>query len=561
MGLKNKAIAANEKTGSLAPVLSKELPPELSPEEAYEKDFSDKLQKKRKISTEDLLSPVNAEQDELSPYLLGQDIESHTLPVDSVFPLQNRLESLLNLLEVCKELATLESEEDLWSSIIYSILGQVGIKEIAVFFKEDNRTILKATKGFIIPEDFQLSKRSGIERVLEKDLAIHYSREIINRIVGDEQTLLKTLHSELVVPILNYSSLAGFIIVGKPISRDFHPDDLLYLKLLGELIGSFRNTIERISFMDFHKQSWIDREAQFNEFVYFQNRIQYAADLPEAQSILQDFLDRLFHFNTYMFFIKEENDFVSHSQKGFQEETTNQFEINIVDPWLIAAKNKNTWYHFKDFRDDTTFMRYFSAEDGAILNDVHILPFHMHGVLEGVFLLFDVVDSVDSRKMNHAYTVLLNYFWFSRIEILGESLHSEQFRSEAKPLHAVQSLLRAREDKVEKNNLPYSVYTVYITNATELRNLLEDFGYDSMKRIIKDTLEETIGTINYMSEIIPDRYFLILDGMEKDSLWKLDKRFHKKLKNEFLDVQPILQSRLYSRPQDNLKSLETLLFI
>ena len=53
MGLKNKALAAKEKTGSLAPVPSKALPVELTPEETYEKDFSEKLRKKRKISGKD----------------------------------------------------------------------------------------------------------------------------------------------------------------------------------------------------------------------------------------------------------------------------------------------------------------------------------------------------------------------------------------------------------------------------------------------------------------------------------------------------------------------------
>ena len=556
MGLKEKAASA-QKHRALSENESAREPSPLP--DIYENQEST-LPKGESVGLQDLLGTEKMEK--LSPFLLPDDILSATVPSDSSYSIQNKLESLLNLFEVCKEIASIDSEDELWEAILFNILGQVGSREIAIFFKDNGKMDLKAVKGYIIPENFNFSKRSGIERILNKEKAIHYSRDLVPKLVGDEQVFLKSLSSELIIPILKFEQLVGFIILAKPItSNDFHSDDLLYLKLLGELLGAFYESIQRILYLDTHRKIWAKREKDFQEFIYFQNRIQYSEAMEDSRNLLEEYLENIFHFQMYMFLMFDNKKFTVHLQKGFQEKTIKKFVARPGDDWIIECKNKYNWYDYNNFKENKKFMNKFSVEDREIIKMVKILPFHIRGNLLGLLLLFEVKEGADLDQIEQARSVLLNYFWYTQIEMLSGEHKKNLEKTAQDPLHILDEIIQKQEEELSANNTPFNVVTLYISNSDQIINLEGQQNYNRMKNEIKLIIKKGIRKTEYFAEIIPNRLLFVSQGISKKDVWSLEKNLRKKITKKFSKLKPILQSSIYSRPEDNIRPPEKLLFL
>ncbi|MDH4261645.1 MAG: hypothetical protein OEV78_01225 [Spirochaetia bacterium] len=524
----------------------------------------DILKKKGKIDKEELFKTGKTGLEEnLSRYLLPDDLSGSTQPADSDYSLNSRLEALINLIELSKELALTDNPEELWESLLFNILGQVGAREAAIFIKDDNRMQLKAYKGFIFPENFNLSKRSGIERILQKDLNIHYGNKLSNDIVGDEYTLFTSLQIELVIPIIQIEELNGFILIGKTIgASDYSIEDLLYLKLLGEVIGSFHSVIQKSEIINNQKKIWNSREKVYQKYLYFQQQIQSGKTPEETQQIFNTYMTDLFKFQAYLLFIlNEKEEYLLTAQKGLQESSYKNLRFSPEDEVIFKCQQHHTWFTYENLLDETMFSSNLSKEDKIILKECRILPLHFHGNLYGFFILLNVKNDIPTEYMHYAQNIIITYFWYYLSHIYLKKAQKNLKISITDPMHAIKDVISRHEKILSKKGIPYSIFIIQITNLDRLENLFGEKFTFTLRRKIKKILNQEFSNSKFISELFSNKFIVIFEKIDKSMLWIYDKNFIKKVNAAFDNEQkrPLLNNRLYSRPEDKERTLEQLI--
>lgn len=567
MGLKDKAnnsknLAIQDSALSGGKNLdSNYLQEETSPEQ---EKLIDSFKKKGKIRKDDLMKTgITGLEKNISHYLLPDDISGSTIPWDSDYSLNSRIEALINLIELSKELAISENPEDLWESLLFNILGQVGAREAAIFIKDDERMQLKAHKGFIFSENFLLSKRSGIERILNKDLSIHYGTKLANEIVGEEYNLFHSLHIELVIPIVQFEELNGFILLGKTIgSTDYTIEDLLYLKLLGEMVGSFHSIIQKNVILQNQRQLWNSREKLYQKYLYFQQQIQTGKNPEETLHIFETYLTDLFAFQAYlMFTLNEKEEYILTAQKGLQFESYHNIKFNPEDEIIFKCQQHHTWFTYEKMLQDSIFAVKFTDEDKIILKEGNILPLHFHGSLYGFFILLKVKNNIPSEHMYYAQNIIITYFWFYLSHVYLKKSQKNLNISITDPMHGIKNIIIKFEKKLAKKGTPYALFIVQIVNMDRLENLFGNKYSSNVRKKIKKILSQEFKNADFVSELFSNRFIVIFENTDKSQLWINDKSFLKKINELFPDEQkrPLVNNRLYARPEDKEKSLEQLI--
>jgi GGDEF domain-containing protein len=564
MGLKEKAVGiqnANiiKKKGQIDPDADKYIS-----KTADEEKILDLLKKKGIINKEDLFKNGSTALDhDLSQFLLPEDLLGSTIPSESDYSLNSRIEALINLIELCKELATSEDAGELWESILFSILGQIGTREAAIFIKEENRFNIKASKGYIFPENVQFSKRSGIERIFAKDLNIHYSHKILDNISGDELNLFKSLKAEIFIPVVHFEELLGFIIIGKPIgSSDFSIEDLLYLKLLGEVIGSFYTTIRFIEQINAQRETWNFREKIYQKYIYFQQELQSSTDPDSTRLLFEQYLKETFTFQAYAFFVlNEKEEYSVDSCSGISKDSFKNINFRPGDSLLYKLQQNHTWFEDNSILEEPEISRKLLKEEKAIFSNTLILPLFFHGSLYGFFLLLKTSPEFPYDLLNYAQNMITTYYWYYLSHTYLKKSEKNLNIAITDPLHGVKSALEKQEIKLEKKGKSFAVLLVNIINFNRLENLYgEKFAVSAVKKV-KTFCDKEMENVKFLSDIFVDKFMVVFEDIDKSQLWLTEKSLHKRISDLFPEEhkRPLIHNRLYARPEDKKKTLDQLL--
>ena len=575
MGLREKALefyeTRSEKSDlSLSPV--ENIKPNTNAAEAefdeWEREALNEVKQAGKISTHELIQ-VNPDYPILSdtsadPFLLNSDRQKMTQPSNTGAALHNRVEALLNLIELCKEIGFVDDEEGLWSTVIYSLLGQIGSREAAVFLNNGDQLELKADRGFIIDPHFQLPGQSGIYRILVKDPSLFYVKDVLDKVVTEEQTWLKALNAELIIPIMRYEEVSGFIILGKPIgSSDYHVDDLLYLKLFGEILGSFFDSINRILYISEQKRKWQEREVRHEHYLNYLDRLNRLKDLEEATADFNNILKEGFSLNFYTFLFSEEGQtFKPYLSKGLKQQTIDNFEVPIHEPWLWESKHHHTWYNFVDFKENTALTKRFSQDDLSTIQSMYLLPLFYEKEMRGLFIIYEVNKTLTKEDLKYLKALLFGHFLRKIALDFSEKLKENNSSAAIDPLASLKTFHSKFENRLQEEKVPYSCISIQVSNAGRLVKLLGSDKYNEIKASIKGLLAKETAAGDFIAEIFPSQFLLISKGCKRDDAWGLTKVLQNSMNQAYAkgDVRPLFRNKVLSRPEDDFSDLSDFLF-
>jgi len=537
-------------------------------EDNWEQEALDELKTKGKISSNELIERITrfkSEKAEERAFLLSDDLRMITQPVDLGFAQQDRLEALYNLLDLCKELTLIEKETELWSTLLFALLGQIGSREAAIFFKEEktNQLILKAVKGFVLETDFRLSKDNEIEKIIEGNPTLYYVKDMIPKIRDIHQQWLEAMNAELIIPLMRYEEFVGFIILGKPIGlMDYNLDDLLYLKLYGEIVGSFYESISRIIYVSEQKEIWDQREKRHLRFMMFMEQLEKNQNIEEVKILLRDLLFDEFGFSMYIMLLADGDMFFPDVSQGLKEETVKAFEVQASEPWIWENRLMDDWFRYVDFKEDLNLYEKFSAEDFSIINQMYILPLNFEGQLKATFLLFEVEKAISKEDLRYIQAILKSYFLTIYTKTIRKKLIDQLHEAERDPLFALRKYISEQEKNLKNKGIPYSIISFKISNGERLENLLGAQKMMSIKYDIKKFFSNLISRDQYFSEVFPNHFLLILDKADNKHTQKIVNQVFKDIRFYFPleENRPLAIHRIISRPIDDLLPLEKFLF-
>ncbi|RME92687.1 MAG: hypothetical protein D6767_02615 [Candidatus Hydrogenedentota bacterium] len=495
------------------------------------------------------------------PYLFQEEDELSTLPVTGQIDQQARIEALLNLLELAKELATVENEEDLYDAILFGIIGQLGVKDTAIFFKENGSVQLKAFRGFRDQFSDVPVNRSLILKTFQKEPEVFSVEAMLKKIAGPERKWLASFGASLIVPIVNPTrEVFGFLLIGKAVS-EFHPDDLLYAKICGELLGAFFESIERVLYYSEQKRIWKERQKYF---IYTSEFLSSLGSRYLEKTNLEEFADLLnegFQLKTYCYLRLEKKEFVPILSAGLQEESIQNLRAPISAPWLWEARHKRGWYSWENFAQDPDLSDRLKNEDLSATSVLHLLPVYVHGNLHAVFMLFQVRQPLGSEALSMLQTAILAYAHQEVAEKILQESKSETAKILKDPLYPLKNIIREKENQLLEKNIPYVVLGIQITNLGKLNVILEDQAL-TMRESFLNLLRNDLPHNAYSAEVFPGHFIVLVENWKKKEAWSWSKKIKKQTARHFPEeeTRPLLRIKIMARPEDKFLDPDLFLF-
>ena len=86
--------------------------------------------------------------------------------------------------------------------------------------------------------------------------------------------------------------------------------------------------------------------------------------------------------------------------------------------------------------------------------------------------------------------------------------------------------------------------------------------YNEIKASIKAILAKKTTAGDFIAEIFPSQFLLILKGCKRDDAWGLTKVLQKNINQAYAkdDVRPLFRNKILSRPEDDFSDLSDFLF-
>ena len=560
MGLKDKALKFTQninlnktdakKSENIQP-LADNLSNLSEPEEILAQKKLNKGEKQKVIPDKTLTS---------DPFLSSEDIHSTTRPVMHGLAQQMQIESLLSLIELCKGLSTAHSEFEFFDTILFTLMGQLGIKEIAIFLKEAQNFSLRANKGFAIQAGFQIPLDSSLLKALSQENGLIYTEQLIPNLHPLEKTWFCALNTDFLIPITNSNDgIVGFIILGHTIAKmEYNLEDLIYLKLLGELLGSFYHSIQQLIKQSEKKKYLDDQKSNYKTFNRYVRMIQKATNFEQIKQIFIESITYDYKINKFVFLLKQGKQFLPNLYKNLDEKTIKKIITSSREPWIIEMKNQTGWYEYTDLLEDIKFTKKFSAEDFSIINKIFILPIYFSNEIEGIFIVFNIHKEINLTSLNSLSAIINSYYW----AFLAYKNKLDTVTSLEDPLFDLRNLIANYENDLQIKQIPYSIIYITIENIIRLKKLINNYFLNKQRMYVKKTLHSMISEQDYCLEIFPAKFLIVLRGksnkVSEHLFIKLVEAINLKYKLE--RTRPIIKCKTLNRPHQKAISIDSFLF-
>ena len=571
MGLREKALKY-EQESLQTKFLKEEDIPQNEPvsqdrQDTLDQDISKEVSELNVVDITKNMEPISQESlhrqngsGDTETFLHSGDLHSISRPLVGGLEQQNQVEALLNLIELAKELSGIMDENELWDTIIITLIGQLGSKEAAIFLQDKQGLILKANQGFIVEKPFTVSIEISLLQELIHDNGLIYIENLVPKLNPVEKMWFRSLNADILVPIIRFEEIIGFIIIGKPIAfLDYNLEDLTYLKALGELLGSYYESINKIIKISEQIKTWEKRKIYYNGFKKYLDSIEKATTMEALDRYFLEILQNDHDIDKFIFLIKEHKKFYPSIHRGLEKKTIEKFHLSTKDPLIIEVKNHENWYEYTAFLDNSKFIKKFSAGDLSLLKRIFIFPLCLENELEGIFFIFEIRKNLEREDLQYLNLILRNYYWAFLASKKNRSLETKTLED---PLYALRELVSDHETDLKSKQIPFLLILLSIENAKSLRNLKGEKGFEKQKMYFKSTLISMISEKDNCMEIFPNQFFLTIQGKTpKDAehlLRRLEENMSVKYRSEA--ARPLWDKKILSRPDDPATSIDSFLF-
>ncbi len=312
------------------------------------------------------------------------------------------------LFEIQKEFYQNESVEDVCGTILFSIMGQLGVSSASILFPSSddiNKFVIIDSIGLNISDETLIWYiNEGIFASMTQSMDIididDYKDNIILR---EEYYRFISIDTKLLVPMFKDEQLIGAVSIGEKINGEvFNETEKEFLKSLSQM------AVNVITFVDKFEKSEVERLTLRNEVEilsdveYFQNSL---LNVSSAESVV-DIIRKNFYslgLESYAVFMKSERE--EYYPAFFEEDDLLQFSdsgfIIKNDNRLISfLTKKNASIIIDNFTDSAVMGETFGLARLEKMEQFVAYPFIIVGELTGFIAIFKINPAIELSEID-----------------------------------------------------------------------------------------------------------------------------------------------------------------
>ena len=478
-------------------------------------------------------TPAPAPRDE---FLFDTDSDFTTIPAEVQIASQKKIDHYLSLFDITKEISNVSEFDELWDSLLYAIMAQMGAETICLFSTEQKKVAGAifhpvAHSGFELPEGWALKPGDEIYEHMLRETGVTYAEEfrrMTTPLSAQEQEILEVSKAHLVFPLKNMNRMYGIAILGPALSEtDYSMDDLEFLQLLGEMAAVGVDRV--VSRAEFERDtSDLKRRTRVHAGLFsLMRRTSRLKNLDELYDVLAQHLRDDFGVESYSLVLLSPRDQRYRIFAGNQisPDSIERFNLAVNSNLIATVSNLIRVYDLADFRENEEIARAYTNDDLALMQHYWIVPLINMNWLVGFITIHRTTQpwTEFQRELAVSMAEMISAV-FANCIILGE--RETLFRDPFSPLE--ERLAKEIKDAGEFN-APVALVDLRVRNIRRLVDVnapesIADF-LASLNRSIASFLFEA----DFMARVGQGRFALILPGRGRDEA----EIFVKKLRAEF----------------------------
>lgn len=496
------------------------LPPGMEPDpfDEWEMEAEEDAEKVAKSLTEtgDSLSL----KDDKDDFLLDDEGDFGTVPAEEHVGTKKKIDNYLTIFDIARELSAVESPDELWESLMYSIMGQLGSEKICIFSSEKalrTRAILHpvAFSGFDPEGEMTLKPGDELYDSMENAESFKYAEEFgKTRLSQTEQSIMELTDAYLVVPVRFTGSMLAILTLSRPISgSDYTLDDLEFIKLLSELASSEARRILLMLEHDENKEELAERNELQTRVLTFARSATTATNLDDLYDELNHTLNEYFHVDHFslVLFSPIEQVYKTFAGRGISTASIEKFELSMTSDLIATISNITRVYEVPSFRSDPDVINNYTSDDLAMMHRYWIIPLINLNWLVG----FITVHNTTQRwtGLHREQVVALSQIAapaFANTVILNE--RESIFRDPFSPL---EERLRKEIHRAAEFQSSVSIVEIRIKN---IRRIFQIAPGDEAVQFLNDTgktISDILYDTDFMARLGQGRYTVILPGRSR----------------------------------------------
>jgi len=463
-----------------------------------------------------------------------------TAPPTDIAASKSKMDAILNLIEIYKEFGQVRSAKGLWQVVSYSLMAQLGTKNIAIFMEEDSRFVLKTALGFTMAEDFSFSGQGKLGKILATEKKTQLLSDIAATLSEHEQKLVNATGARYAAPVFRYEELRGVILINPQSGAGhFRADDLFYLKVCGELLGAMESQLLLVAGAEARGADFKRAETYSTYCRDFVTRLGTLDNHEPLKPVLEDEITRRFAASALLVLTREDFFLRQHFFSGFDRSQVQNLEVNLVDPVVERIKNGQITFASADFAESESF---------SFLSKYKIV--HAHKVMHRQeFLALGFIASEDKIECAAIMQMLDHYVLQNHVSKLRD--HATSYLNHAdNPVVAIRNFIGACEENLVKADEPFAVIVTDVVNYARLLNLQGDAFATGIRDFTRKTLREIMEAQDFSTEVFHGHFVSVLRQKEAGDAWRLSRMLQKQAGKAYADEdsRPVYQHKIYARP-------------
>ena len=441
------------------------------------------------------------------------------------------------LYEIQKEFIRADTIEEVYSTILFSIMGQLGVSSVSIIapsVSDEKKWVVTDSHGIKISDsDLYWGIDEGILEILNTYKGVLDIEDIKNdSTLRDDYYKFTAVDARIITPLLKSDMLAGAILVGEKInSEDFNPTEIEFLQALSEIASSIIESLSKFEKISTELLGLRIEKEILSDVEFFQDSLLNVSSLNDLGGVIRKNFYSL-GLENYCLFMKDQTSgdyypayFESDDLLGFSD---SGFRIKKDSRLIAFLINKKSSIILENFHESSVIIDTFGRNRLIKMEVIVAYPFIISGNLLGFITIFKINPAVDITDIDTRIQKI-NRFLFPYLHRVNE-LDPE--------LNKYNDLTAIFYEKIDNEiryardlNIPLSIILFTVKNYKRFYDRFGKTEFDKLSDHISEMIKEKLGAGDFSAKVDRNKFIIVLPGKEK----RYSIMISNSIKNEILE--------------------------
>jgi len=476
----------------------------------------------------------NASVSELE--IISDITSQENIPEDSSFEIPE-FNDYGTLFEIQKEFIKAESVEEVYSTILFSIMGQLAVSSVSVIApsadNEKKWTIIDSHGIKIADNDLYWDIDEGILQILKTYKGVLDIEEIkSDSNLRNDYYKFTGVDARIITPLIKDGLLAGAILVGEKInSEEFTAEELEFLQALSdtgssiiESLTKYEKTQSELFALRIEKEILADVE-------FFQDSLLNVSSMDDLGEIIRKNFYSL-GLESYVLFMEDQigGDYYPvytdpEDLLGFHE---SGFKIKRDNRLIAFLLNKKSSIILENFNESNVIIDTFGRNRMAKMELFIAYSFIISGQLSGFITIFKINQAVNIIDIDIRIQKINRFLfpYLHRVSELDPNLN-KYIDLTAKFYERIENEIKHAKEL----NIPLSLVLFTIKNYKRFLDRFGKIEFEKLFNVTAEILKSKLSAGDFSGRIDRNKFLLVLPGKEK----RYSVMLSNSVKNEILE--------------------------